>query len=41
VILDPSILLFTPILTVTDTSAEEVRRLLVVDPNDIFEVDPS
>jgi hypothetical protein len=39
--LDPSILLFTPILTVTVTSAEEVRRLLELDPNDILEVDPS
>ena len=39
--IEPSILLFTPILTVTDTYSEEVRRLFVVDPKYILEVVPS
>lgn len=41
VMLEPAILLYTPILTVTVTSGEEVRRLFVVDPKDILEVVPS
>jgi len=34
-------MLFTPILTVTVTSADDVRILLVVDPKDILLVAPS